>query len=283
MGLVEEAAWYIESRLGEELRLADVARHCGVSRHHLARTFVAATGRSVMRHHRERRLGEAARRLAGGGASVLEAALDAGYGSHEAFTRAFKEAFGHTPEAVRAQGHVGNLALVEPVTMPSIPAPDLDEPRFACRDAFRLAGLKQRYSFATNLAIPAQWRRFEPYIGHLDGQIGDTTYGVCCASDGDAFDYIAGVEVAEGAGLPPELSGVTIPAQRYAVFTHRGHVSGLRRTTQAIWDEVLPRAAFEVAAGPDFERYDARFDPPSGRGVVEIWVPVTAGSAAAPD
>ena len=157
--------------------------------------------------------------------------------------------------------------------MPSNPAVAVGEPRLARRAAFRVAGLKARYSFATNLAIPAQWRRFEPYIGHVPGQVGDATYGVCCPGDGETFDDIAGVEVAAGADLQPELSCVAIPAQRYAVFTHRGHVSDLRRTTQAIWNDVLPRVAFRVAHAPDFELYDTRFDPGSGRGVVELWIP----------
>jgi len=274
VGLIDEAAWCIESRLDRELGLADVARHCGVSRYHLARAFAAATGRSVIRYHRGRRLSEAARALAAGAPDVLQVALDAGYGSHEAFTRAFKEAFGRTPEAVRAQGHVANLALVEPLKMSSNPAVALGEPHLARRAAFRVAGLKARYSFATNLAIPAQWRRFEPYAGHVPGQVGGATYGVCCPGDGETFDDIAGVEVAAGADVPPELSCVAIPAQRYAVFTHRGHVSDLRRTTQAIWNDVLPRAAFRVALGPDFELYDTRFDPGSGRGVVELWIPI---------
>jgi AraC family transcriptional regulator len=283
VGLVDDALWCIESRLGDDLTLAEVARHCGASRHHLARAFAAATGRALIRHHRGRRLSEAARMLVRDGAGVLEVALAAGYGSHEAFTRAFKDAFGRTPKEVRAHGHVDDLALVEPLTMPSTRPVNLAEPRFAARDAFRVAGLAARYTFASNGGIPAQWRRFQPHIGHLPGQIGDVAYGVCRPADGAAFDYVCGVEIADVADLPPELTQLVVPAQRYAVFTHRGHVSGLRRTTQAIWNEVLPTAPYRVAAGPDFERYDARFDPESGRGVVEIWVPVTAGSATDPD
>jgi AraC family transcriptional regulator len=37
---------------------------------------------------------------------LLDLALEAGYNSHEAFTRVFRDQFGFTPESIRAQGHV---------------------------------------------------------------------------------------------------------------------------------------------------------------------------------
>ena len=68
-----------------------------------------------MRYMRGRRLSEAARVLANGGADILTVALDFGYGSHEAFTRAFRDQFGVTPESVRAQRHLDNVNLVEAI------------------------------------------------------------------------------------------------------------------------------------------------------------------------
>jgi AraC family transcriptional regulator len=102
MNPVEKALWYIESHFADEISLDDVARVAGVSRFHLVRAFQAATGRPVMRHVRGRRLTEAARVLADGAPDILAVALDAGYGSHEAFTRGFRDQFGLPPEAVRA-------------------------------------------------------------------------------------------------------------------------------------------------------------------------------------
>ena len=70
-----------------------------------------------MRYMRGRRLSEAARVLANGGPDILTVALDFGYGSHEAFTRAFRDQFGLTPELVRAQRHLDNVNLVEAIKM----------------------------------------------------------------------------------------------------------------------------------------------------------------------
>jgi AraC family transcriptional regulator len=51
--------------------------------------FAVSTGLSLIRYVRARRLSEAARELAQGADDILGLALDAGYGSHESFTRAF--------------------------------------------------------------------------------------------------------------------------------------------------------------------------------------------------
>src|SRR6185312_12001583 len=132
---VGKAIWFVESHFAEDISLDDIAAASGVSRYHLVRAFGFATGTSVMRYLRGRRLSEAARALASGAADILTVALEAGYGSHEAFTRAFREQFGLTPESVRAQRHVGNLDLVEAVTMNHSILAELPEPRFANRAA----------------------------------------------------------------------------------------------------------------------------------------------------
>lgn len=59
-----------------------------------------------MRYVRGRRLTEAAKALSRGAPDIFSVALDAGYGSHEAFTRAFPDEFGVTPETIRTQGHL---------------------------------------------------------------------------------------------------------------------------------------------------------------------------------
>src|SRR3982074_2293585 len=115
MNPARKALWFIESHLADALTLDEVAAIAGVSRFHLVRAFAAATGFSVMRYVRARRLSEAARALAGGAPDILTLALDADYGSHEAFTRAFRHHFGVTPEAVRAPTCLDGIKLQEPI------------------------------------------------------------------------------------------------------------------------------------------------------------------------
>ena len=275
MNPVGKALWFIESHFAQALTLDEIA-HCGcVSRFHLARAFEAATGFPVMRYVRARRLSEAARRLAGGAPDILAVALDAGYGSHEAFTRAFREQFGLTPEALRARGHLDTLVIVEPIKMDETLLNHLEPPRFEDGKPFLVAGLSERYSCDTSKAIPSQWQRFGPSFGRVPTQVGHVAYGVCYnADDAGNFDYLCGVEVSDFSTLPAELNRLRIAAQRYAVFTHREHISTIRRTMNTIWNQWLPASGHVPADAPLFERYDEKFDPVSGMGGLEIWLPL---------
>jgi AraC family transcriptional regulator len=275
MNPVGKALWFIENHFAEELTLEDVANAGGVSRYHMSRVFGIATGRSVIGYVRGRRLTEAARTLASGAPDILAVALDAGYGSHEAFTRAFRDQFGLTPEALRERGNLDDIKLTEPIKMDETLLSNLEPPRFENLKTLFIAGLSERYNSENSAGIPAQWQRFVPHLGHIPGQVGWTTYGVVChGDDAGNMEYICGVEVSDFSKLPQELSRLRIPEQRYAVFAHRDHVSTVRRTWYTIWNKWLPESGYKAAEGPEFERYGKEFDPRTGSGGFEIWVPI---------
>ena len=153
---------------------------------------------------------------------------------------------------------------------------ELEPPRFQNGKAFFIAGLQEHPE--TLAAVPEQWRRAMAYP--IPNWVGRATYGVNfnCLSDTDIFEYLAGVEVSDFSGLPSELSQLIITPQKYAVFTHRGHVSKLWQTCDRI-GKWLPQSGYEhpdAAAGvPDFfERYGEDFDPQTGMGSIEVWVPI---------
>jgi len=275
MNPAQKALWFIESHLAEPLTLDEIAAIAGVSRFHMVRSFAAATGFSVMRYVRARRLSEAARVLARGAPDILTLALDADYGSHEAFTRAFRDHFGMTPEAVRAATCLGHLKLLEPILMDSTALDNLAPPRLETRGAFLVAGIGDRISCDNGAGIPGQWHRFHQSVGNIPSQVAGVAYGVCCnGDDAGNFDYIAGVEVTDFSDLPREFMRVRIPEQRYAIFTYRDHVSSIRRAVNTIWNHWLPNSGFKAADAPNFERYDQKFDPTTGNGGFEIWVPI---------
>jgi len=275
MNPAQKALWYVESHLAEALSLDDIAAIGGVSRFHMVRSFAAATGLSVMRYVRARRLTEAARALAAGAPDILTLALEADYGSHEAFTRAFRDHFGVTPELVRASTCLDKLELQEPIVMDSTALDKLQAPRFETGKPFLVAGIGERYSCESSAAIPGQWQRFHQSVDHIPGRIGKVAYGVCCnADDAGNFDYVAGVEVCDFSDLPREFTGIRVPAQKYAVFSHRDHISGIRRTVNTIWNHWLPSSGLKAADAPNFERYDETFDSSTGDGGLEIWIPV---------
>ena len=199
MNPVGKALWYIESHLTRELSLEEIAAGAETSRFHLTRAFGEATGRSPMRYARARRLTRAAQTLACGAPDILAVALEAGYSSHEAFTRSFRDQFDCTPESVRDSRN----------------------------------------------------------------------------TDGEGeFDYLCGVEVPGFSQLPASLTRIRIPPQKYAVFSHTAHIASIRGTWNTIWTQWLPNSGHEVVDAPDFERYGPQFDPQTGLGGFEIWLPI---------
>lgn len=149
------------------------AERAGVTPSYLTRAFSTVTGHALMRYARARRLSEAARILALGVPDILGLALDIGYGSHEAFTRAFRDHFGVTPEAVRDSRTTANLELTEPLLMirpstPGSPIPIED------RKALLLAGLIKTFAMKDIGGIPALCVQFNDAAGRAIATTGAT-------------------------------------------------------------------------------------------------------------
>lgn len=279
MSAVTKALWLIEHRYLGTLTLDDIAAHAGVSRFHISRIFPLATGVSISAYLRGRRLTESARALAAGAPDILSVALDAGYNSHEAFTRAFREQFGLTPEQVRANKTTEGLALVEPLRIDDEEFADLEPPRIVDSRPLLIAGLAERHRFNAPEGVPSQWARFNPYIGSIATADPNAAYGVATSmfGGGDSFIMLTGVAVRDIVDLQPELTALRLPAQRFATFTHRGHISAIRTTINTILNRWLPDSGMELSGNPDLiEHYGQEFDPDSGLGEVGIWLPVRA-------
>jgi len=155
----------------------------------------------------------------------------------------------------------------------------LEPERFENGKALIIAGPKGRFTAETRSGIPELWARLAAHLGRLPVQVGKVAYGVCFCGDEDAFEYLAGMEVSDPTGLPPDFQVTRIPAQPYAVFRHEGHVSKLCETMDAIQNQWQPRTSVKLveppAGGPHcFERYGEKFDPRTGVGDIEVWIPV---------
>jgi AraC family transcriptional regulator len=151
----------------------------------------------------------------------------------------------------------------------------LETPRFENGRPLLIAGLRGHFTDATWAGIPAQWQLFVSF-GLIPGQVGRVYYGLCFNLP-NGIDYLCGAEVSNAAGLPADFTAVSIPAQKYAVFPYGEHVSKLRQTLEAInmW---LPSSGHEPARAPGapdfFERYGEAFDPKTGTGDIEVWIPI---------
>ena len=168
-----------------------------------------------------------------------------------------------TPEILEHEANVRALAM------------GLGEVRYEAAGDLLVAGFNSTYDHESRKNIPVQWTRFAPHLGKVPGQVGNTSYGVCWNYKGDCdFDYLCGVEVAESAKLPPDFVRVAVPARRYAIVTHVGHISTFPKTMDKVWAQWIPESGLKTAKAPCFERYTDKFDPKTGEGAVEIWIPL---------
>ncbi len=112
-------------------------------------------------------------------------------------------------------------------------------------------------------------------FGRIEGQQSTRAYGVCHAFDGKGhMDYMAAVAVADVAQVPGYLDTLVIPSRKVAIFAHQGGLDTLSQAWAAIFSQHLPAAELAVAEGPQFEVYSEDFDADTGKGSIEIHIPV---------
>lgn len=276
----------IETRLEDPLTLADAAEAAGLSSYHFCRYFRAMTGDSIMGYIRARRLSLTVPRLVEGTDRLIDIALDSGFESQEAYTRAFKKRFGVTPGAVRRGEARIDPVLLKP-THSKIWLQARQEmidvtPSFKTLESFQVTGLSQTVSKTESEAIPGMWDSLYRRISEIKGLADQNGYGVCVHPKGaapDTFDYIAGKKV-DGTGPTPEgMVTVTLPEQLYAVFSFQPQTRDLglefRKVYTFIFEKWLPDSGYRMADASDFEFYEnGRFNPMTLGGEIDIFFPV---------
>jgi AraC family transcriptional regulator len=264
---------YLEARLGDEVDIDQAARRAGFSRWHFMRLFQAAAGLPVAEYVRRRRLARAAAALEAG-RPVLEAALDWGYESQAAFTRAFARAFGVTPAAHAQRARQGGPPLEFqgpfeprlPFEIGALPAPARVE-----RAAFRAVGVGMSVTsrrYQTFRDIPAfwedwfrneRWRRLSPAPGAA-------TYGLARQHASGEVEYVIAIEAGPCGAVPRGYRAVQVPGGPYAVFSADGPPTATIQTlTLAAYGRWLGKTGARRRPGAwDIEGYQEATDLAAG-------------------
>ena len=98
---VQKSVDYIEEHLQENIRAEALAEIIGLSPFYFQRLFKRLVNKPLQEYVKLRRLAKAVEALNTENQRILDVALDYGFASHANFTRAFKGAFGITPEAYK--------------------------------------------------------------------------------------------------------------------------------------------------------------------------------------
>ncbi len=285
---LERVQRHIEANLDQPLSVATLAAVAGFSPFHFARLFASQMGLSPISYVRRRRLQLAVRRLSEEAPpDLVQLAFECGFDSQEAFTRAFKQGLGVTPGRFKRNA----IAMREMMEMPMDTATIKDSDLVLLdglrrRAAFRIAGLSMPLDAASGPKIPDLWRDLLRRLP-LPGQKGREGYGVVWQSDKDsgAMTYLAGFEVTGGGRLPAEerpggIAQVDLPDQTYRVFRLTLNGGALHPQVKAAMREIyevrIPREGWQLAESPDFETYNADFNPTRKGETLEFWVPVKA-------
>lgn len=99
--IVFESLKYIEKNINEPITAEDISKKAGYSLYYFSSMFKKQMGLSIMEYVKERRLIKASEEI-GNGRKIIDIALEYGYQSHSAFTKAFKNKFGFSPALLRA-------------------------------------------------------------------------------------------------------------------------------------------------------------------------------------
>jgi AraC family transcriptional regulator len=267
---------FIEEHLDEDLPLDRLARVAHFSVHHFHRIFKALVGEGVSEHTRRLRLESAAVLLKSSTRSVLEVALESGYGTHEAFTRAFRQLFGVSPSEFR-NGHNPRYSKKE---LPPMTAPlSLGAVRIEKLSPRRVAFLRHVGPFET--AGPTFHQLFV-WAGQQNLFRANTLAIGICPDDPevtptDKLRFDCCLTVDDGVQPEGEVGVQTIEGGEYAVVTHRGPYSQLGEVYRYLYGVWLPTSGREPRDIPAFEIYrNSPADTPPEALLTDICVPLGA-------
>jgi AraC family transcriptional regulator len=278
---------FIQRNLDEELPLEDLARVAYFSPYHFHRIFRGMVGESLKEHIRRLRLERAALRLKHTNRSVLDIALEAGFQTHESFTRAFRALLGCSPSQFRSTNgvvfktpgvHYQNGA-VETQDIASLPASG------GAKMEVRIERLSPlRVAFVRHVGpyheVGQAWEKICAKLGS-EGLIGSDSrfIGVCYddpeVTPPEKIRYDACITVGEDFTPEGEAGVQMLPGGEFAVTTHIGPYEKLNQTYAALFGQWLPSSGRELRSEPSLEFY--LNDPEStdpGELLTDIYAPL---------
>ncbi|MFJ1902072.1 MULTISPECIES: GyrI-like domain-containing protein [unclassified Streptomyces] len=279
---LNQAMEQIERELDGSIDVGELARVAATSQYHLRRMFSALAGMPLSEYIRRRRLTVAGAEVLTGERTLLEIAVRYGYGSGEAFARAFRTVHGVGPGEARRTG--AELSSQPRMTFRLIvDGSSSMRYRVVHKPEFTVVGAKTRVPLVhsgPNRAIIDFVRgtgdRARGLLEKLSDQEPRGILAVCDGLDpsraeGTGLDYYYGVVTL--AAAPEGMATLPVPAGTWAVFTTSGPAP---EAIQVLWRDVFtewfPSNPYRSRPGPEILR--TRMSEDGSEADAELWLPV---------
>jgi len=269
----------IATNLDEALDLATLAGMAGVSPLHFHRIFRGMVGETPLELHRRLRLERAAFQLVTSKTAVTMIAFDAGFDTHEAFTRAFQTTYSLAPSQFRKRMNLHEERMNFPTRLPfELHARSGIHFRPASGEfeiVMTLGGIamdvviedmpKQRVAAVTHLGPRKMVGEAFGRLAQIAGPAGLLSrpgaimvavfHDDAETTPGSELRTSAGVIVSEDCAIPDGLSQLWLEGGRYARATHRGHYAGLSDAWDRLMGQWIPTSGHRVADRVPYEAY----------------------------
>lgn len=279
---------HVEDNLDDDIDIAALAGSLGTTEYHVRRMFSALAGMPLSEYVRRRRMTVAAADLLGDD-DLLTIAVRYGYGSTEAFNRAFRAVHGVSPGDVRRHG--GPLRSQPQLRFRlTVEGNTPMDTRITDRPAFRLVGHAARVPLVHHGVNPHIQSHIAsmPMSEHerLKAMSSAEPRGLLQVSDGvdpdyresSELTYLHGVAVGHDADVPDDLDSIDVPAGTWAVFRTEGaYPAALQATWAATASEWFPSNPWRLRPGPSIVSILDR-SPDFTTATCELWLPVERAS-----
>lgn len=283
IGTLNALAELVERSAGESVDVAGFARAHGTTEYHLRRMFAALAGMPLSEYVRRRRMTLAATDVVSSDTTLLDIAVRHGYGSVEAFGRAFRSVHGAGPSQARRHG--GPLTTQPMLRFRlSVEGSSTMDVTITDRPAFVLVGHAAQVPLIYQgvnphiqehvASIPVAEHARLKALGNTDpgGILAVTVGQEPDAPEGSPVTYLHGVALSEGSEVPADLASVPVGAGAWVVFHSSGPFpDALQRTWAATATEWFPSNPWRLRPGPTILRY---LELTAAHAVCELWMPV---------
>lgn len=276
-----EVIAYIQTHLDEDIRLDQLADIACFSSCHFHRIFTGMMGQTLKRYIRSLKLERAALDLIKTDRSVLDIALDAGYETHESFTRAFSTMFGIPPQQFRNNNQPLNTLFSAKANVMK----QLNENSGDDNMKVEIVDFPETQVAFVRHTGPYKdcgkaWDKLCTWAGPQGLlQPGCTFFGLCYddpdVTEPEKIRYDACISIDSDCRPEGDIQIKSIESGPYIKTTHFGPYENLSGTYSELCGKWIPEKGYEVDSKPSIEIYlNSPEDTAPDELITDVYVPL---------